>query len=78
MQLSYPGTKLSTLAEVFAFSDCADPQHKIQFNIESKINAAMPQNTSGVNDFVTKQHAAFLASPYDLKSITVHRNFACP
>lgn len=75
MQLSYPGTKISTLAEVFEFAACADPQRKILFNIESKINAQMPQNTSGVDEFVTKQHAAFVASSYDLKSITVSLNF---
>ncbi|KAF9458356.1 PLC-like phosphodiesterase [Collybia nuda] len=70
MQLSYPGTKISTLAEVFEFVGCADPQRKVLFNIESKINAAMPQNTSGVNEFVSKQHAAFLESTYDLGAIT--------
>ncbi|KAH9919122.1 PLC-like phosphodiesterase [Fomitopsis serialis] len=29
MQLTYPGTRISTMQEVFDFVDCADPEHKI-------------------------------------------------
>ena len=52
------------MEEVFDFVECADPTHKIQWNIESKINAQHPNQTLGVADFVYKQHAIFAASPY--------------
>jgi hypothetical protein len=71
MQLIYPGTKISTLEEVFEFADCADPWHQIRWNIESKINPVNPNTTLGVDDFVTKQHAVFVASSYPPSSITV-------
>lgn len=64
MQLTYPGTRISTLQEVFDFVECADPSHQIQWNIESKINAMYPNQTKGVDEFVTKQHTLFSASPY--------------
>ena len=75
MQLTYPGTRISTLQEVFDFVECADPSHQIQWNIESKINAMYPNQTKGVNEFVTKQHALFSASPYK-SSITVRAPLA--
>lgn len=40
---THPGTKISTLEELFIFANCADPEHKIQWNIESKINASHPK-----------------------------------
>ncbi len=64
LQLTYPGTRISTLEEVFAFAECADPSLDIQWNIESKINAQFPNQTRGVQDFVQKQHAIFAASSY--------------
>jgi len=64
MQLTYPGIRISTLREVFDFVQCADPSHKILWNIESKINPIYPNRTLGVGDFVNKQHALFAASPY--------------
>jgi len=70
LQLIYPGTKISTLEEVFKFADCADPWHQIRWNIESKINPVHPNTTFGVEDFVTKQHAVFVASSYPSSSIT--------
>ncbi|KAI0344130.1 PLC-like phosphodiesterase [Trametopsis cervina] len=69
LQLTYPGTRISTLEEVFAFAECADPSLQIQWNIESKINAAYPDQTASVQDFVQKQHAIFKTSPYR-KAIT--------
>ncbi|KAL0950754.1 hypothetical protein HGRIS_007522 [Hohenbuehelia grisea] len=68
-QLTYPRTRISTLKETFDFVECADPQHRILWNIESKINAQFPNQTRGVDDFVRKQHALFAASPYR-RSIT--------
>lgn len=70
LQLTYPGTKISTMQEVFDFVSCSDPDHQILWNIESKINAAHPNQTRSVEDFVTKQHAVFAASPY-YNAITV-------
>ncbi|KAL6299631.1 PLC-like phosphodiesterase [Sparassis latifolia] len=69
MQLTYPGTRISTLQEVFDFAECADPAHQILWNIESKINAQHPNRTLGVDDYVTKQNAIFSTSPYS-SSIT--------
>jgi hypothetical protein len=70
MQLTYPGTRISTLKEVFDFVECADPSHQVLWNIESKIDPEYPNRTLGVADFVNHQHALFATSPYH-KSITV-------
>ncbi|KAJ3480220.1 hypothetical protein NLI96_g8505 [Meripilus lineatus] len=64
MQLTYPGTKISTMQEVFEFASCADPNHEVLWNIESKINALHPNRTRSVSDFVQKQHEVFSTSPY--------------
>jgi hypothetical protein len=74
LQLTYPGTKLSTLPELFDFVGCVDPEHKILFNIESKIDAPFPNLTRTVDDFVNLQHAAFANSSY-YHSITVSHSF---
>ncbi|KAI0651497.1 PLC-like phosphodiesterase [Trametes meyenii] len=70
MQLTYPGTRISTMQEVFAFAECADPQHEVMWNIESKVNPQFPNRTRGVADFVERQHAVFNDSPYSLGAIT--------
>ncbi|KDQ54804.1 hypothetical protein JAAARDRAFT_349685 [Jaapia argillacea MUCL 33604] len=69
LQLTYPGTRISTLQEVFDFVECADPSHQVLWNIESKIDARHPNRTASADDFVKKQHALFAASPY-YRSIT--------
>ncbi|KAH0838495.1 PLC-like phosphodiesterase [Lanmaoa asiatica] len=69
-QLLYPGARIPTLQEVFDFVECADPSHRIWWNIESKINPEHPNRTARVEDFVQKQHGIFSASPY-YRSITV-------
>jgi hypothetical protein len=71
LQLTYPGTKISTLREVFEFAQCADPQRQISWNIESKIDPVLPNKTRGVADFVSRQHKEFLDSSYSLSQITV-------
>ena len=71
LQLTYPGTKISTLEELFIFANCADPKHKIQWNIESKINASHPNSTHSVETFVTKQYAEFAKSSYPFSQIIV-------
>ena len=70
MQLTFPGTRISTMQEAFDFVECADPAHQVLWNIESKIDARYPNRTLGVQDFVTKQYALFSKSPYK-HSITV-------
>nr|GAT47326.1 PLC-like phosphodiesterase [Mycena chlorophos] len=69
LQLTYPGTRISTLEEVFEFVECADPEHSIRWNIESKIDAVNSNLTASVDDFVQKQYALFAKSPYK-KAIT--------
>ncbi|KAI0768633.1 PLC-like phosphodiesterase [Trametes elegans] len=64
LQLTYPGTRISTLQEVFEFVGCADPQHEVLWNIESKVDARFPNRTRSIADFVEKQHAVFARSPY--------------
>ncbi|KAF7306601.1 PLC-like phosphodiesterase [Mycena indigotica] len=64
LQLTYPGTRISTLEEVFAFVECADPERSILWNIESKIDAVFPERTASVQTFVTKQHEIFAKSSY--------------
>ncbi|KAL1726315.1 PLC-like phosphodiesterase [Schizophyllum commune] len=65
-QRTYPGTKLSTLSELFDFVSCVDPEHTVSFNIESKVNHTLvtEYNTKGVNAFVTAQYAEFEKSGY--------------
>jgi len=64
MQLTYPGTRISTMEEVFDFVSCADPSHQMLWNIESKINAQFPNQTKGVQDFVQSQHTVFSTTSY--------------
>ncbi|KAJ7630576.1 PLC-like phosphodiesterase, partial [Roridomyces roridus] len=64
MQLTYPSIRISTLQEVFDFVECVDPEHTVQWNIESKIDPVLPNRTASVETFVKKQHAIFAASPY--------------
>ncbi|KAI0359009.1 PLC-like phosphodiesterase [Trametes cingulata] len=73
MQLTYPGTRISTMQEVFDFVECADPQHEVLWNIESKVDAQHPNRTLGVTDFVEKQYEIFRRSPY--KSAITYQSF---
>ncbi|PBL00918.1 PLC-like phosphodiesterase [Armillaria gallica] len=68
-QLVYPGTKVSTLKELFDFVECVDAEHRMLFNIESKIDADHPNRTRSVDDFVEYQYATFSNTPY-LDSVT--------
>lgn len=71
LQLTYPGTKISTLDEVFDFVRCVDKKREVRFNIESKVNAVTPNTTRSPQEFVKAQHDAFLASGYPLAQLTV-------
>jgi len=70
MQLIYPKTRISTLKEVFDFVACADPKREVLWNIESKVNPAIPHITRSPEDFVKAQHAVFVQSGYPLDSLT--------
>jgi len=70
LQLTYPGTRISTLDEVFSFVRCVDTDRKVNFNIESKINPVQTNSTRGVEDFVQAQHQVFRKSGYPLSHIT--------
>lgn len=74
MQLTVPGTKISTLEEVFSFVRCADPQRQARFNIESKVNPQFNGTTRPPGDFVTAQHAQFVKSGYQFGQI-IYQSF---
>lgn len=71
MQLTTPGTKISTLDEVFDFVRCVDQKREVFFNIESKVNPQFNGTTRTPDDFVRFQHASFVRSGYSLGQITV-------
>lgn len=71
MQLDVPGTKISTLEEVFDFVRCVDTKREVFFNIESKVNPQFNGTTRTPDDFVTAQHAVFINSGYPISQITV-------
>lgn len=62
LQVLYPGTRISTLPELFSFLSCADPSARVDLNIESKIDAQFPNLTRTVSDFVDLQHAIFVGA----------------
>lgn len=70
LQLTEPATKISTLAEMFAFVNCADPKGTVNFNIESKLDPAYPNLTRSVEDFVQLQLKEFKVSGVKMERIT--------
>lgn len=70
LQSVYPGVRIPTLKELFSFVECADPEYRMLWNIESKVNPVFPNRTRSPTDFVTMQHELFVDSPY-YHSITV-------
>ncbi|KAL0572909.1 hypothetical protein V5O48_009056 [Marasmius crinis-equi] len=64
LQVTYPGTKISTLEELFDFVECVDPEHTVSFNIESKVDAPLANLTRSPEDFVRLQHELFAESVY--------------
>ncbi|KAK1215290.1 hypothetical protein PQX77_022108 [Marasmius sp. AFHP31] len=64
LQVTYPGTKISTLEELFDFVECVDPEHTVEFNIESKVNPEQTNQTRAPEDFVQLQHELFAQSVY--------------
>ncbi|KAJ3992017.1 PLC-like phosphodiesterase [Lentinula boryana] len=64
LQSTYSGVRISTLKELFSFAECADPDYRILWNIESKVNAEHTNRTRSPRDFVSSQHDIFVHSPY--------------
>lgn len=52
LALTAPNTTLSTLTQFFDFVDCASPNNPVLFNIESKINPDVANQTRSPADFV--------------------------
>ncbi|KAI9639087.1 Glycerophosphoryl diester phosphodiesterase [Dioszegia hungarica] len=70
----YPGTKLSTLDEMFDFVQCAtsDP---VLFNIESKINPDVTNQTRSPADFVAAMGKVFVGRGADVVDRITHQSF---
>lgn len=71
LQTSYPGTKISTLDELFSFARCVDSERRLLWNIESKINPVDTNSTRSPDDFVKAQYKLFVKSGYKLNQIAV-------
>lgn len=69
-QLTQNATRISALSEMFDFVKCANPKGEVLFNVESKLDAAYPNLTRSVEDFVQIQLAAFKASGIKLNRST--------
>lgn len=70
----YAGTKISTLDEMFDFVECATDE-PVLFNIESKINPDVPDQTRDYHDFVDAMGAVFLARGADVVDRITHQSF---
>ena len=62
-QLTLPGTKISTLPEMFDFVECATDD-EILFNIESKVDGDFRNLTRAPEDFAYVGDLGSLFSPY--------------
>jgi hypothetical protein len=70
-----PGTKLSTLDEVFDFVDCATDE-PVHFNIESKVNPVQKNETRSAAEFVAAMGAIFTARGDEFVNRITHQSFA--
>lgn len=69
-----PGTKLSTLDEVFDFVECATDE-PVLFNIESKVNPVQRNETRSAADFVSAMAEVFTARGEDFLNRITHQSF---
>lgn len=69
-----PGTKLSTLDEVFDFVECATDE-PVHFNIESKINPVQRNQTRSAAEFVNAMGAIFAARGEAFVDRITHQSF---
>lgn len=68
----YPGTKLSTLEEMFDFVSCATSE-PVLFNIESKINPEVNNQTRSPQDFVSAMAKVFVSK--NMVDRVTHQSF---
>lgn len=69
-----PGTKLSTLDEVFDFVQCATDE-PVLFNIESKINPVERNQTRSAAKFVDAMGKIFVGRGEDVVERITHQSF---
>lgn len=69
-----PGTKLSTLDEVFDFVQCATDE-PVLFNIESKVNPVERNQTRSAAEFVAAMGAIFTARGEAFVDRITHQSF---
>lgn len=69
-----PGTKLSTLNEVFDFVQCATDE-PVLFNIESKVNPVEKNQTRSAAEFVNAMGEIFVARGGDVIDRITHQSF---
>lgn len=69
-----PGTKLSTLDEVFDFVQCATDE-PVLFNIESKINPVQRNETRSAAEFVAAMGKIFTARGDAFLDRITHQSF---
>jgi hypothetical protein len=69
-----PGTKLSTLDEVFDFIQCATDE-PVLFNIESKVNPVQKNQTRSAGEFVEAMAEIFLKRGEEWVNRITHQSF---
>lgn len=74
LALTAPGTKLSTVEEMFDFVECATDA-PVLFNIETKINPDFRNETRSPEDFVAAFAAVLSARGADLIDRVTHQSF---
>ena len=70
----YPGTKLSTMDEMFDFVDCAtsDP---VLYNIETKVNPEKANATRSPEDFIAIMDKSFAKKDATFMDRITHQSF---
>ncbi|KAL8276519.1 hypothetical protein RQP46_011067 [Phenoliferia psychrophenolica] len=74
LQITAPGTKLSTLIEFFDFVDCAT-DNPVLFNIESKVDGDYRNFTRSPEDFVDAMAAVFKPMGAAMMDRITHQSF---
>ncbi|RSH89083.1 hypothetical protein EHS25_002749 [Saitozyma podzolica] len=74
LQEVYPGTRLSTLPELFDFVSCATDE-PVLFNIESKVDGDFRNLTRGPEDFVKAMAGEFFSRGADFVDRVTHQSF---
>ncbi|KAK4053666.1 hypothetical protein OIV83_001322 [Microbotryomycetes sp. JL201] len=74
LALTTPGAKISTLRELFDFVECATDE-PVLFNIETKINGDLRNETRSPEDFVTAFLEVLGERPAELTDRVTHQSF---